>query len=184
MSKTLAIQYQETSSGSRNETRTTRSFMAAYSVPDDVVTYKPKKMLSVSSFLHEGIDDNYSTSFDIQPVVFEADGDMVFALIAEYSTGDSFRRDDNGRYDIVSIWKTQKSGVWDAHAKLKSLNKSETPFNIRIDIALEDGSILPYNPPWLGHFESLTSLRVVPLIVMHPQLASFQEWCEKRGDKK
>jgi len=181
MSKTIGVNYTEvTSGGSSKHTITERSFREAYEVPDDILTFEPKSRVSAWSYIRDTIGEDLSGSIELVSLPFDvSEGQIVFLLIGEYSTADSFRRDDNSRFDIVSGWKTP-DGAEDARKLLRELTRRYTErediSTYDCDIVLEGGTKFRYHAPWIGYFERLVSLRVAPFIVKGTQSGSFEEW--------
>lgn len=81
-------------------------------------------------------------------------GDLVYVIIANYSSGDSFGRGYGTNLDICSIHKDEQT----AHHNLAILRDSKIN-TIRLD---------DYFKPWGGYFESLDSIEVYTMIVGGP----------------
>jgi hypothetical protein len=91
-------------------------------------------------------------------------GDVVFAIIANYSTGDSFGMAERGDYDVVCIVKYLDK----AKEILKILKTPalSNDFDARlVKFTLDNDSEVAYHRPWLGYFESLDSLEIYPIIL-------------------
>ncbi len=84
-----------------------------------------------------------------------AEGDIIFVVIANYSSGDSFGYADRKYVDVCSINKDANL----AHDNVRSLG-SNKPI-----ITLDNGTTHPHYRPWDGYFESLDSLSVHTMIV-------------------
>jgi hypothetical protein len=102
-------------------------------------------------------EDGYKVeevSFDVQP------GDIVHALIAIYSTGDSFGVSEDGRYEVLGIFKSADL----AFKNLKGINAREGK-DFKLKIKMEGGKTFERYCPWDGYFESLSRLEVETFMV-------------------
>lgn len=87
-------------------------------------------------------------------------GDVIYAIIAHYSTGDSFGGSDGGSVEICSLHKD----VEVAKTNLAILNADNDKYSATIK--LDDGTETSAYRPWNGYFESLDSIEIYPLIVV------------------
>lgn len=78
-------------------------------------------------------------------------GDTVYAVIAVYSTGDTFGNSSGSELELVSIHKSEELAKKNV-TKLQSENKDE---RYSMEIELDNGEVLKRYCPWDGYFESL-----------------------------
>jgi hypothetical protein len=92
------------------------------------------------------------------PVSFDpVDGKTYYAVIAIYSTGDSFGREESGCYEVLDIYETEDG----ANGAIKSLVVSEKAH--QMTFTMSNGNTVTNYCPWTGHFESLDTISVYPL---------------------
>jgi hypothetical protein len=83
-------------------------------------------------------------------------GETIYAIVANWSSGDSFGHADRSSYDVCII---NKEKVY-ANQNLGILNKAEEPRNGPLMLFLDDGTQIAYAPGWTGYFEGLDSLEI------------------------
>lgn len=81
-------------------------------------------------------------------------GDVIFLVVAIWSTGDSMSTCDDGSCDIMSAHKFQ----WDADISVVQLR------NATKAIRLQDGYTIPHLP-WTGWFDDLSRVEVIQRII-------------------
>lgn len=90
-------------------------------------------------------------------------GETVFALVAVYSTGDSFGRHEGARLEFVDVFRNEEA----AEAARKILDtEQDRMLEYRNDL----GQVISFHPPWSGYFESLDHIQVHELVVSPKQL--------------
>ena len=89
-----------------------------------------------------------------KPVV----GATYYAVIAVYSTGDSFGHAANACIEIFSVYETEHDANVAKH-KIDNDQKNST-----LEFNLPGGKPVKVANPWHGYFESLTSVDVYPLV--------------------
>ncbi len=89
-----------------------------------------------------------------KPVV----GATYYAVIAVYSTGDSFGHDANLCIEVFSVYETEHDANVAKHKIEADQNNNTLKFN------LPGGKPVEVSNPWHGYFESLTSVEVYPLV--------------------
>jgi hypothetical protein len=92
----------------------------------------------------------------------EADFDVdkhghYYLLYAVWNTGNSFGNSDGYYFEPIDLYKTKSK----AKAALEKLNESPSS-NVAV-LETESGKQYDYTKPWLGYFDSLEELRVVPV---------------------
>lgn len=103
------------------------------------------------------------------PVAFPVKpGDTVFVLWAEYSTGDSFGREE-GTTDIITVFQNYDTALKARDAIYTKVRGPEDPnWRTRATISLQlDGTKTPYDyyAPFMGYFERLDTIHVTPATV-------------------
>jgi len=95
-------------------------------------------------------------TFDVEP----NEHDLVYAVIARYSAGDTFGR-DTGRVQVMDVFDNNE----DAAALTEALEGSEhDKSQAVVDFELKHGG-RDYYLPWVGYFERLENVDVHPLRV-------------------
>lgn len=95
-------------------------------------------------------------TFDVEPNEYG----VVYAVIARYSTGDTFGH-DAGRVQVMDVFDNNE----DAAALTEALEQSERDKSQDVvDFELKHGE-RDYYLPWLGYFERLENVDVHPLRV-------------------
>ena len=89
-----------------------------------------------------------------KPVV----GATYYAVIAVYSTGDSFGYDTDKCIEIFSVYETED----EANMARDDIKKSGG--GATLGFKLPGGKAVKVGNPWDGYFESLTSVDVYPLV--------------------
>lgn len=108
-------------------------------------------------------EDHHCLSIpDAQP------GELLHLVYAVYSTADSFGRDEDRCFEPILVHRDIDLATQNARA-LASISQ-ESGYGTRVDLIMDDGTVLPYTLPWLGYFESLSFVEV----------ASFELGREKR----
>lgn len=82
-------------------------------------------------------------------------GDTIYLIIAEWSTGNSFGRDENSNYDIVTAYTDLKLAKENLSI-LKKVSKDES-----VEITFQNGKKMKYYRSWLGYFERLNNLEII-----------------------
>ena len=103
------------------------------------------------------------------PIDFEAQqGDIVYVVWAEYSSGNSFGRGYRKYTDIVHIFKS-KDLAWEAYRALKDVPTDDYGLDCDCEQACvfnsDQGTEITYHKPWLGYFDELNAIRVEEAIV-------------------
>lgn len=90
-------------------------------------------------------------------------GEKIYALIAIYSTGDSFGHDEDYGFEVVNIFRTKEA----ADYARKTLDEApDNGYDFKpVQYLNTDGDLIDYHRPWTGYFERLTSLEVYELEV-------------------
>jgi hypothetical protein len=92
------------------------------------------------------------------PVSFvPVDGKTYYAVIAIYSTGDSFGRDEASNYEVLDIYETEDS----ADDAIKSLTVDVN--GNKMTFTMSNGATVTNYCPWVGYFQSLDTIEVYPL---------------------
>jgi len=98
-----------------------------------------------------GLSLNDNDSYRAIPVEDCNVGDKLFAVVAIYSTGDSFGSDEGSEIELVSVHKNADLAKKNCDAI--NTRKRDSPFSIELD----NGKIITRYCPWDGYFESLDS---------------------------
>lgn len=86
------------------------------------------------------------------------EGDIIYVIIATWSTGNSFGNSINGAVDVCSITVDQERAY-------RNLNLLKQHRGGLTSIELDNGKTMEFYRPWDGYFESLESLEVYEMIV-------------------
>lgn len=91
-------------------------------------------------------------------------GEIVYAILAVWSSGDSFGNSDRGSYDFVSLNKDHNIAQENLEA-LNSAHRDSKGGDVwEVTLKQDDGKEIKYFRSWLGYFESLDSLEIHPFI--------------------
>lgn len=94
--------------------------------------------------------------FDVEP----NEQGFVYAVIARYSTGDTFGRDD-GRVQVMDVFDNNENAAALTEAlECSGTDKSQAVVDFELNHAGRE-----YYLPWVGHFEHLENVDVHPLRV-------------------
>ena len=103
------------------------------------------------------ISDNKPTGYGSEEIDVPDDfckvDDILYAVYAVYSDGDSFGRDDGHNLEFIMAYKSKE-----AAEKAKKILESCKDYNCEIE--LENGKTLTFGIPWNGYFESLDYINV------------------------
>jgi len=101
-----------------------------------------------------------------EPIDFEVEnGEEVFVVWAEYSTGDSFGR-SSGSFDVVTVYKSEDKANKAAKILTSPVSDGKDYYESwTVELTTEGGSLLKYNRPWMGYFEHLEGVNVTPAII-------------------
>jgi hypothetical protein len=100
----------------------------------------------------------YLTKGSEVPVSFDpVNGKTYYAVIAIYSTGDSFGHDDASSCEVLDIYETAES----AGEAIKSLVTHGG--KMIMSFTMSNGSTVTNYCPWLGYFDRLNGIEVYPL---------------------
>lgn len=106
------------------------------------------------------------------PVDYEVkQGDIVYVVWAEWSSGNSFGRDHNGHTDVVHVFK-DKDLAWDCYRALMGDPKSKSKGwdehfeSWTAKFLLDSGKEMPYHRSWLGYFDDLGEIHVEEAMVV------------------
>jgi hypothetical protein len=95
-------------------------------------------------------------TFDVEP----NERGLVYAVIARYSTGDTFGRDD-GRVQVMDVFDNNEEAAALTEAlECSEHDKSEAVVNFELKHGGRE-----YYLPWVGYFEHLENVDVHPLRV-------------------
>lgn len=113
---------------------------------------------TTSSWRIEGLSLK-PTSGDSTSVSFQVEKDTpYYAVVAIYSTGDSFSHDEHGRLEFIDLFKSKEKAQKVADILRNAKKPSDFDWNVRLQ--QEDDSKYNYHVPWFGYFESLSEIRV------------------------
>lgn len=80
-------------------------------------------------------------------------GDKFYAVIAVYSTGDTFGHSSGSELELVSLHKSEELAK--KNASVIETRDRNTGERYSVEIELDNGEILKRYCPWDGYFESL-----------------------------
>lgn len=104
-----------------------------------------------------------------EPILDSAQpGQTFYAVIAVWSSGDSFGCAESGSMDVISVYPTlqqAESVVEKLSAHTARYSSDQWNYEYRCDIETPDGQPYRYYVPWLGYFETLEVLEVFPIIL-------------------
>lgn len=86
------------------------------------------------------------------------DGDELFLVYAEYSSGDSFGH-STGNLEFIAVYKTEQK-AWDAYNVIDNGGSTDLVFILESGLEYKLGYA-----PWDGYFENLQHFNVVKLKV-------------------
>jgi len=106
-------------------------------------------------YLNDGLDRKKEiVPFDVK------NGDTVWALHAQWSTGDSFGTDDGECHDVIGIYKTYEEAKADKNLIDEQEKRFRKTNNFTKDSFLTLSNGTNFSIPWLGYFESLDWMRI------------------------
>ena len=94
-----------------------------------------------------GSCENFQTNFDVKA------GDVVYVVVAVWSTGDSFGHDDGSCSEVFGSFKTYEEAE---KFKTELENVSTKDYDFTFKIGDRDVYV-----PWVGYFESLDYVEIV-----------------------
>lgn len=137
------------------------------------------KIKSICTHSHRGRgsyakwSESYSNSFeyvslekdefgvDKVPVDFEvSEGDIVYIVWAEWSSGDSFGRSDSGQSEVVHIFKDADLAFECLEILKKNQSKHDPYLGREVSFKTDSGKEINYYRPWFGYFESLSGIHL------------------------
>jgi|SRR5690554_1651022 len=113
------------------------------------------KLRELRAVYCEGDGDWWDSRFDCSA----EPGDVVHAVVAQYSTGNSFGR-DGCQIKVMNVFKHEDRHL--ATGLMAALQDENAGFGVEYHG-------VPYRLPWKGYFESLEKLWVEVLVVQHGQ---------------
>ena len=90
-------------------------------------------------------------------------GEHIFALVAQWSSGDSFGMSYNCAVELINVYRSKSAADY---AKKVLEETPDDTYDFKPVQYLDDaGNIINYTRPWTGYFDRLVSLEVYELPV-------------------
>jgi hypothetical protein len=102
---------------------------------------------------HRGSCESFETDFDVKA------GDVVYAVVAVWSTGDSFGHDDASNSEVFGSFQTYEEAD-KFKTELENIKDHDGSYNFTFEIGGRKIYV-----PWIGYFESLDYIEIVSGVV-------------------